>query len=280
MFKALDNGNFLKNIDETTQITGGNVLYYGLAHGLSLYNYLNFENLGIMHSGQLGDVIISTFYSSLNGEKQFSFGDGAYSKKQLQKLQVFKFKEIYLNEEIFKMYIRGFYGANQGLLGVQQYTETYSPFYDINFMEFALSIPLKLRFNHYLYKKWIKTKYPEAAKYVWEKEKVPINYPYWIKIKGKNIPFNQLLAKLLSRLGFTKYGINTKNNMNPLEYWYNTNPELKNFMDDYFGENISMLDAYIDLKAVCSDIYNDIKNTGTEKIQVLTLLSAVKNIYS
>lgn len=276
LFKALDNGNFLKKINETTQITGGNVLYYGLAHGLSLYDYLNFENLGIMHTGQLGDVIIATFYSTLNKDKQFTFGDGAYSKKLLFAIKPLSFKENYPNEEIFKMYIRGFYGANQGLLSIQKYTETYSPFYDINFIDFALSIPLKLRFNHYLYKKWIKTKYPKAAKYVWEKEKVPVNYPYWIRIKGKKIPFNQLPAKLSSRLGFTKYGFNTKNNMNPLEYWYNTNPELKKFMDDYFKENIQLLNEYNKLQKDCEELYSS--GEGTEKVQVISLIGATRNI--
>jgi len=270
LFKALDNGNFLKNIDETTQITGGNVLYYGLAHGLSLYNYLNFDNLGIMHSGQLGDVVISTFYSTLNKNKQFSFGDGAYSKKNLSTIKSFGFKENYPNEEIFKMYIRGFYGANQGLFGIMNYTETYSPFYDIDFMEFALSIPLKLRFNHRLYKKWINTKYPKAAEHIWEKDKVPVNYRYWINIKGRKIPLSQLPIKILSKLGIAKYGLNTKNNMNPLEYWYNTNPELKKFMDGYFNENIQLLNEYPQLKKDCEVLYSSGKRS--EKVQVLSLL--------
>lgn len=276
LFKALDNGNFLKNIDETTQITGGNVLYYGLAHGLSLYNYLNFEKLGILHSGQLGDVVISTFYSTLNKDKQFNFGDGAYSKKLLSAIKSFSFKENYPNEEIYKMYIRGFYGANQGLMGSQEFTETYSPFYDIDFMEFALSIPLKLRFNHYIYKKWLNKKYPKAANYIWEKDKVPVNYKYWLTLKGKKIPLNQLPKKIASQLGFTSYGINTKKHMNPLGYWFNTNAQLKKCMDDYFNDHIQLLNEYTQLKSDCETLFTE--GNGTERVQVLSLLGAVKNI--
>ena len=277
LFKALDNGNFLKNIDETTQITGGNVLYYGLAHGLSLYNYLNFEKLGILHSGQLGDVVISTFYSTLNKDKQFNFGDGAYSKKLLSAIKSFSFKENYPNEEIYKMYIRGFYGANQGLMGSQEFTETYSPFYDIDFMEFALSIPLKLRFNHYIYKKWIITKYPKAANYIWEKDKVPVNYPYWINIKGRKIPLNQLVSKLASRIGIARYGINTKRHMNPLEYWYNNNNDLKLFIEKYFNENITLLENYTELKKDCEKLF--LYGKGPEINQVISLMGAIKNIF-
>jgi asparagine synthase (glutamine-hydrolysing) len=276
LFKALDNGNFLKNINETTQITGGNVLYYGLAHGLSLYNYVNFEDLGILHSGQLGDVIISTYSSTKNPDKSYVFGDGAFSKKLLHAIKTLTFKEQYPNEEIFKMYIRGFYGMNLGLLGILEHTETYSPFYDIDFMGFALSIPLKLRHKHYLYKKWILQKYPEAANYIWEKEKVSLNYPYWIKIKGRRIPLSQLPTKILSKLGVAKYGINTKNNMNPLGYWYKTNSEIKYYLDKYFDENIQLLDDFPQLKARCNELY--LEGNGNEKNQVLTLLAGYKSL--
>jgi len=276
LFKALDNGNFLKNIDETTQITGGNVLYYGLAHGLSLYNYLNFEKLGIMHSGQLGDVIIGTYASTTNPDKSYVFGDGAFSKKLLHEVKPFTFKEQYPNEEIFKMYIRGFYGMNLGLLGILEHTETYSPFYNIDFMEVALSIPLKLRFNHYIYKKWISTKYPKAANYIWEKDKVPVNYKYWLTIKGKKVPLNQLYKRIASKFGFEIYGGNTRNDMNPLEYWYRTNSNLKKYMDDYFNASIELLNNLPQIKENCTILYTGSK--GTEKIQVLSLLSSLKKI--
>lgn len=276
LFKALDNGNFLKNIDETTQITGGNVLYYGLAHGLSLYNYLNFEKLGILHSGQLGDVIIGTYASTTNPDNSYVFGDGAFSKKLLHAIKTLTFKEQYPNEEIFKMYIRGFYGMNLGLLGILEHTETYSPFYDIDFMEFALSIPLKLRFNHYIYKKWIITKYPKAANYIWEKDKVPVNYKYWLTLKGKKIPLNQLSKKMASQLGLASYGSNTKNNMNPLQYWFNTNSQLRKCIDDYFNEHIQLLNEYIQLKKDSETLFTE--GNGTERVQVLSLLGAVKNI--
>ena len=36
IFKALDNGTFLKDIDEISNISGGNTLYYGLAHSNSI----------------------------------------------------------------------------------------------------------------------------------------------------------------------------------------------------------------------------------------------------
>ena len=274
LFKALDNGSFLKNIENVTKITGGNVLYYGVAHGLSMYQFINFDRVGLLHSGQLGDVVLGTFYSSLEANKQFSLGDGAYSKNNLLNKLNIELKEEYPNEEIFKMYVRGFYGANQGLFGIMNYTETYSPFYDIDFMKFALSLPLHLRFDHYIYKKWINKKYPKAAKYIWEREKVAVSYPYWIKLKGKSVPLNQFPNKILSKLGFSKYGQNTENNMNPLNFWYNSNKDLKEWMDVFFRSNIETLDEHSEIKKYCTELY--FKSNGTEKIQVLSILSLLR----
>jgi len=276
IFKTLDSGNFLFDIDIITEITGGNVLYYGLAHANSLYKRLNFKDLGVLHTGQLGDVIVSSFCKTINSQQDFSSSQIAYSPILLKKIKDIPPKIEYPNEEIYKMYIRGFYGANQGLLGTMNYTETYSPFYDIDFMDFCLSIPLNIRLKHNLYKKWILKKYPEAAKYTWEKEKVPINYKFWVKFKNRSIPLKEIPNKIKSLIGQKKYGPTTKNNMNPLEYWYHTNRDLELFMDSYLYQTINTIEDHPDLVSSCMKIYQESK--ASEKVQVLSLLAGIKAI--
>ncbi|GAO30611.1 hypothetical protein [Geofilum rubicundum] len=272
LFKSLDNGMYLKNLDETTEVTGGNALYSGLAHALSLYKYINFTDFGLLHSGQLGDVVLGSF-SNIKAHKHYKFGDGGYSQKLVPVLKNFTFKDFYPDKENFKLYIRGFNGANQGLLAALEYTETWSPFYDIDFMEFALSIPIKLRSKHHIYKKWINTKYPKAAKYIWEKEKVPVNYSLMVSFGGKHVPLSQLYTKLLSKIGINTYGSNTKKDMNPLGYWIHNNEQLNSFLENYFRDHIVLLNNFPKLKGDCERLYFD--GTGTEKAQVLTLLSAL-----
>jgi len=278
IFKYLDNGTFLKNLEEITTLTSGNVLYYGLSHAQSLFSKLNFQTLGMIHSGQLGDVVIGSYSNEVSCHKPYKFGDGAFSKKLLHRIKGFDFKEEYENEEIFKMYIRGFYGINQGLASSMNVTETHSPFYDVDFLKFAFSIPIKYRNNHKLYIKWMKKKYPQACEYVWEREKVPVKYNFWIKIKGHKIPLSQVFNRILGKIGFVKYGSNTKNHMNPLQYWYESNPELKAWIDQYFKENINELNDYHNLKADCEKLFNS--NEWTGKVQVLSLLSAIKLLNS
>jgi len=65
--------------------------------------------------------------------------------------------------------------------------------------------------------------------------------------------------------------------MNPLEYWYNTNIELRKFLDIYFYENIEKCRNHGKLKANCENLYRD--GNAVEKNQVLTLLSALKNFF-
>ncbi|PKD19465.1 hypothetical protein APR41_16015 [Salegentibacter salinarum] len=273
IFKALDNGNFLTDIDQINLMSGGNVLFYGLAHANSLYKIINFENLGIIHSGQLGDIVIGSFVKELS-EKSFKELSGAYSKRLVDKIE-FKPIEIdnFQNLEKSLVYRRGLNGANNGLLSAQQYTETMSPFYDIDFFEFCLSIPIKYRMNHKVYKNWIIRKYPDAANYVWAATESKITDKQ-VKFRNKYVPVKKIPAIVRRKILGSPDRKATKNHMNPLDFWYNNNKSLQAFQDSFFDENISRLDDLGDLKADCISLYNN--GSGVEKNQVLTLLSAVK----
>jgi asparagine synthase (glutamine-hydrolysing) len=278
IFKTLDNGLFLKNIEEIIKINFGNIAYYGLAHSKSCLDLIDLKNFGIIHSGQLGDVIIGTFYDDLNPNKQYCIGDGAYSNKLINRLNNINLKYNYENQEIFKFYGRCFTGANQGNLVSQEITETFSPFYDLEFLNYCLSIPVKFRFKHNIYKKWIIKKYPEATKYKWEKINTKITSPH-INFKNKEIYLSQLPDKIfrkiskLLKIDYSKNGIYNKKHMNPLGYWYLHNNDLKKFCDNYFNENIELIEDN-NLKLDCNNLYNN--GNAIEKNQVLSLLSAIR----
>lgn len=273
LFKALDNGIFLYNPDEITKITGGNVLYHGLAHGLSLYKYVNFNKLGLSHSGQLGDVVFGSFNKTLEHQVDYKPYTGAYSSKLLARVNFDDgLVHKYDNAELFSMYQRGFNGANQGLLPIQQFTETVSPFYDVDVLDFAMSIPLKYRSKQRIYKKWILKKYPEAANYIWEKTGEKISAPS-IYIKNKEVTIHKLMTKLLLKSGLKKAGYNSKNNMNPIEYWMANNKELKLYLDNFFSNYIDLVED-VQLKSDCVSHYK--YGNGIEKLQVISLLSALK----
>src|SRR5690606_22541303 len=271
IFKALDNGVFLKDLEEINLMTGGNVLYYGLAHGNSMIKLINFDNLGIIHSGQLGDVVIGTFIKTLSKEGLQKL-DGAYSKTLLDKEANENKIDSVEDIEQKLIYQRGVNGANNGLVASQNYSETFSPFYDIDFFEFCLSIPIELRMGHNLYKKWILTKYPKAADYVWESTKKKINKKeILIGYKGKKIPASRVVLLIFQKIGTKKSSLHTRNHMNPLDYWYSSNEDIRLFQDKYFKENINFV-VNDKLREDCHKLYKE--GGAIEKNQILSLLSA------
>ncbi len=278
IFKSLDNGLFLLDVDYITSITGGNVLYYSLAHIMSLYKYTDFTLLGIVHSGQLGDVILGTYSTNPYHINDFDPGSGAFSNKYLDQIEFSDLNMSYENEEMFKMYSRGFNGINSSALATHQFTETLSPFCDVDFMDFVLKIPLKLRFNHYIYIKLIRKKYPKLAGYIWERTKRrPTKVPHKISFKGKYITLQDLPVKLLEKVKLRKSPMLTKKHMNPFGYWYKTNEELRLYFDQYLKDSIDVLDSNPALKQDCYRLYSN--GNAREKIQVISLLSAVDRFF-
>lgn len=272
IFKSLDNGLFLKNIEEVIKISSGGSIYSGAAHGKSCLDLIDVNKFGIVHSGQLGDVVIGTFSTSKE-YKDYSIDDGVYSDKLIKRLDKNKIKYSYENEEIFKLYQRGFSGANQGLLAIQEKTETFSPFYDIDFLQYCLNIPVEYRLKHKIYFQWIIKKYPLAAKYKWESLNAKITDKQ-VKILGRNVFIKQIPKKILNKYFKSNNEMDTKNHMNPFDYWYRTNKDLKKFMDDYYHNNIFRLKFDDELFRDCEYLY--FKGNNIEKNQVLTILAFMK----
>ncbi|WP_254660828.1 hypothetical protein [Bacillus sp. FJAT-27225] len=273
LFKALDNGTYLyKYFKDSIKISGARSQSSTIAHTLSMVSNINLDKYGLIHTGQLGDVIIGTFYD--NGKKSaFTPGAGAYSTKLIDKVDYSIKNAFHIEDmEIFKFYNRGFTGVNTGLKPMYQYTETISPFLDIDFLEFCLSLPLEFRSGHKIYIKWINEYYPDAANFVYEKVKGKINRRT-ITVKGIPVPWTSIpgaaIKLIRNKLGLK---LSTKNHMHPTDYWYKTNPELKKFYHDFYNNNINLI-TNIELKADCRLLFEG--GTASEKDQVITLLGFV-----
>ena len=243
MFKSLDNGNYLCGaVDEMTDLQFGNVYCGGSAHVRNFMLNFNCQKYGLHHSGQLGDAVLGTYLSANKTSSNNFLGEGAYSKVLLNRVKDFQLKSTYENAEIFKFYNRGFTGILQGNLGFQEYTEVASPFLDVEFMEYCLHIPAKYRTGEKIYMKWIIKKYPEAAKYKWEKINGRIT-DLWVNILGRYVPLKKVPKLALNKVfPFTRKIVpdKSKESMNPFDYWYDTNPNLKDFMDNYFNTTIQI----------------------------------------
>jgi len=139
----------------------------------------------------------------------------------------------------------------------------------VEFFEYCLKIPLKHRYDHRIYKKWILRKYPDAAKYKWEKIQGKITEKTY-NILGHMTTLRALPRKAFNKLFHTS-SLNTKHHMNPLDYWYNTNDDLREFFLDTFNKGIDLLENE-KLRNDCQKLFTE--GNTIEKTQVLTLLEA------
>ena len=69
-------------------------------------------------------------------------------------------------------------------------------------------------------------------------------------------------------------GPSSSDSMNPFEYWYKTNPEIRKRFEDYFSENRALLNEYPQLSHDAGELFAE--GSLSEKTQVLTLLAAIK----
>ena len=291
-FSPLDHGDFIPHYQFLPQLTYGSGFMLG--HGYSLEQLINYEPFGIFHTGQIGDAVIGTFFKKNDYNKEYKLGQGAYSQELLERLKDYQFVEEYENEEIFCLYTRAFTGANQGLLTFQENTEHYSPFTDTDFVEFCYSIPLNLRFQHKIYFDWILDKYPGAGNYVWEKTRQKIHrfenhIPKTMNVFGYEVPHftepsfkGYLKGFVLRRLGLRKKREKPKTivqkssySMNPIDYWYDTNPAIKEFVDTFWEENHNLIPSQ-QLHDDMEHLYKDC--VPYDKLQCLSVLSAIKLI--
>lgn len=311
MYKALDGGNCIYDIERVSKLSYGMACFFGLSHTYSMFNKINYQDYGIIHSGMIGDVVVGS-YMYAPQYRPAIISDGAYSTQVIDRLKDYSFKYAYANAEIYMMYNRGFGCCGQGALAYGHVeTETFSPFYDVDFLEYCFSIPLEWRCDHKIYHEWILSKYPKAANYIWEKIGTTIiEYKnrkqtpkqsikrHYMNIFGMQVPapsdpyFGEYIKGfVLRRLGLRKkvgkqvqqtednhtFMLETKDNMNPVDYWYYGNTELKAFMDDYWRTNKNVVNDK-QLLADMTYLYEDCKATY-DKLQPLTVVAAYKLIF-
>ena len=90
-----------------------------------------------------------------------------------------------------------------------------------------------------------------------------------IKILNKEKTVKEILQYILKKLKLSS----ERKGMNPLEYWYKNNLDLKLYFENYYKENIVRIKNNLELKEDIELLY---KGNMLEKIQVLSLLAAIK----
>lgn len=271
----LDSANHLMNIDKYVKINNGLALYSGIGAEFEILSSLNSDTFGLVHTGQVGDVVFGSFLSSISEISDTEVG-GLYSKYIDRSSETFD-TSVYQTREEYLLNVRGLLGALSSHQFIQCFTQAASPFLYKEVLDYALSIPVKKRINHAFYKTFILSQYPEAAKYVWEKTGVKINSSkaaYFANrvIQGLNNPERVLRKLHLCKKATMTYG------MNPFDLWWKTNSSLRKIYNNYF--EMCMLrkdDCLGKYTEAAKNMYKDA--SVVEKSQVITALGAWNNLF-
>lgn len=277
----LDSGANLYDIEKCVKLNFGCSLYSGVGGELHILESLNMSKYGLMHTGQLGDVVIGTFVGN-SGDMRCQKSAGAYSEKLLDEYDDDIWKN-YRNIEEQLMNVRGFWGCLSSHFFTRNYTEVASPFLDVDLIDYCMSIPHEMRKNHKIYKKWIISKYPEAAQFKWEKIDGKITESKFYSSLKKKVREGKRMIRDPRRIlawlgiGLEKYHQPIDYGMNPFDLWYKKNTKLREYMDNYFKESLNKVSISSKLKKDMEMLYHE--GNTIEKTQVLTALGAVRGLW-
>ena len=268
LFRQLDDASYLYEVDEMVALNAGLSLYCGITGGKRMLEDLDMERYGLEHTGQVNGAVIGSLLCGRDGlEKRWP--SGKYSDKLSHRLDQ-EYAASFDDHELYLLSTRTLRGILNTQLIRENYTEIAFPFLDTELLQLCLDIPLELRLGHGIYKKWILTKYPEAARYRWEKTGARISegkLPGMLRkivTKGPHKLLRMLGKGSLSNLG-----------MNPLDYWFARDKALQDYLNGYEAQ------GYRYLPQASEQLISDMKQlyaTGTfnEKAMVLTVLAAAK----
>lgn len=270
IFKNLDNGIDLFDVDESIDLADSLIYYLWPSQLNGFMKLIDTEKMGIVHTGVIGDVVVGSFYKS-SDKRLYRIGDGAYSRKLIEKAKKYIDDGEKIDYEIGMLLNRGVNGACMGYSTTfKEYTEAMSPFMYVDFFDYCLKLPVEYRLNHNIYYKWVIEKYPEAAKYSHNGLKIRKSNK-WITYKGRRLPVNGVVDRALNIL---KGKFNIEMGMNPTDFWYKHNHKLREFLNGYFKKNLEVVRNYEELRKDVESLY--INGNVIEKALCITLVGTLK----
>lgn len=273
VFEALDSHEFVYDIDTLVQGNFGSYLYTGITGGARLLSKLDFGRFGAEHTGQLGDITIGTFVKT----DDTAVDPEAVRLSHRLPLRYDPNPEHFENQDLYSLYTRGFMGAMSSWFIRKQFTYALSPFTDVDVMEFCYALPVAIRRGHRLYWDWVKRYDPDALTVPTSRKPTPVTCLQKATDLSNRALHKGLKAgrKLLFSCGMVPSKVRKDSSMNPYEYWYDTDPEMRAFFENYYREYRPLLAGHQEIGFEADTLYYN--GSVLEKLMALTVLAAYKN---
>ncbi|WP_346675693.1 asparagine synthase-related protein [Enorma phocaeensis] len=287
MFMPMDDAGFVKDVDETIALNFGLTIYSGTTGLRRFLENMNTAAFGLIHSGTTGDVIVGSYLHDPSESKDEKPG-GLYSTLLHDEVQKITEFSLFNNQEDYLLFTRGFLIIATSDLIRRGYSDVASPFLDIDFFDYCMSIPLEYRCGHKLYKKWICSCYPEAAQYIWEKQGAPVSAGkarVWfsgkiraLSVLGARGAVSEIMKRLGMLRGSQKSGI-LRGGMNPFDYWFAAHPSIRQALDSMYSSDLDVVQGLSE--RVCRDISKVYyEGTAQETTLAITALHTIRMIMS
>ncbi len=267
IFRSLDDVHFIYDIESIIRMNYGLAMYAGITGGKDLLETIDFNTYGLEHTGQIGDVVIGSFATSTKDNNKLNIKSMLYGDRVRP---IIDNPDKHKTKEMFGLYYRAFQGALSTHQIRRHFTEAVSPFLDVDFIQFCLNLPLEYRCGHRLYFEWVEKKYPKALEIPCTRHK-----PSSHKISKKEIyhllptPLRHLVIWTCQKLHLVSV-ITDKNSMNPFDYWYEHNQEMRDFINNCYQDHIQYLSEYPTTYNQMKKIFD--QGRTMDKLLVLTVL--------
>lgn len=277
-FLPMDGGDLLMDVDEVVEKFGGQVTYVICTGANRAMKEFEARGIALSATGLMAGEYEATYAENIHTPPTDLF---FHYSQVVPFMLPDEYKTDYDNNEQMNLYEQDslLFMASVGVR--QQVCEAVSPYVDVEFLEFAYRVPLKWRTHRFLAEKWIVDKYPEAAKYVWQKTGKPIdktyrNELYLPKVMNDIHNFFLRCVNKAARMTGLPVQFAHKQDMNPFEVWYRTNPRLREFLGRYYQENIDRIQE--------PRLRTDVEKTFTQgnardKVQAVNLLAVYKRYF-
>lgn len=223
IYGSLDGGNYLIRFRrEYIKISEGLLSYQTAIHGYSVLSKLNWKDVGVFLSGQIGDVVFGSFlgknFEDINSMKSLSYCGVAqpavYARIPILENLFDEYKSR--GWELFNYEQRQSNGTICGDIFVRHMVETVSPFFDRELIELTLSVDDDDLVGSKLYIKWLKNYHPAVLEYIWD------------KCGARPTSFHKVKYGTQVRrvVGFLRRKLGLASGMNPFEKWISDNPNI------------------------------------------------------
>lgn len=274
LFFAMNQAQHLMEVDDIIAMNSGTSYYAGIGAMKMLLESLDTSKLGLSINGICGDTYLGAYpfgEKADDGYNRYSINDDHNSKAYSRLLSIQldeSCMEGFENIEQFVYTMKEGYGSLSTNLIKQHFLEPYSPYADVDFMRKLYSLPRTMRINESIKMAWFARKYPEMMTFRYAMNGYP---PMMRKETVQVLEFPKRALRKLMRSA----GIRIKEKgMNPLELWFQTLPEMRDYLNSYFTTNQQRIQKYPEIAGYTGSLYN--QGTAMEKLLAISLLAVCK----